>query len=58
MFTLMNSEVAWVLVFSETQVHPQIILDADYLPNYLSVSYDSDTTNLTTYKVLFFFQSL
>ena len=58
MFTLMSSEVAWVLVSSKTQVQPQIILDPDYLPNYLSVSYDSDTTNLTTYIVLFFFQSL
>ena len=37
---LINSEVAWVLVSSGTQVQPQIILDQDYLPNYLSVSYD------------------
>ena len=41
----MNSEVAWVLVSSVTQVQPQIILDPDYLPNYLSVSYDSRITN-------------
>ena len=27
-------------VSSETQVQPQIILDPDYLPDYLSVSYD------------------
>ena len=33
---LMNSEVAWVLVSSRTQVQSQIILD----PDYLSVSYD------------------
>ena len=37
---LMYSEVAWVLVYSGTQVQPQIILDTDYLPDYLSVSYD------------------
>ena len=37
---LMHSEVAWVLVSSGTQVQPQIILDPDYLPDYLSVSYD------------------
>ena len=33
----MNSEVAWVLVSSGTQVQPQIILDPDYRSNYLSV---------------------
>ena len=37
---LINSEVAWVLVSSRTQAQPQIILDPDYLPYYLSVSYD------------------
>ena len=37
---LMFVEVVWVLVSSGTQVHPQIILDPDYLPDYLSVSYD------------------
>ena len=36
----MYAEIAWVLVFSGTQVQPQIILDPDYLPDYLSVSYD------------------
>ena len=35
----MNSEVAWILVSSRTQVQQQIILDPDYLPDYLSVSY-------------------
>ena len=35
----MYSEVAWVLVSSGTQVQPQVILDPDYLPDYLSVSY-------------------
>ena len=37
---LINSEVAWVLVSSRTQVQSQIILDPDYYPEYLSVSYD------------------
>ena len=36
----MNSEVAWVLISPGTQVQQQIILDSDYLPDYLSVSYD------------------
>ena len=36
----MYAEVAWVLVFSGIQVQPQVILDPDYLPDYLSVSYD------------------
>ena len=34
------SEVAWVLVSSGTQVQQRIILDPDYFPKYLSVSYD------------------
>ena len=37
---LMYAEVAWVLVPSGTQVQLQIILNPDYLPDYLSVSYD------------------
>ena len=37
---LMNSEVAWVLLSSGTQVQPLIILDPDYFPDYLSVSYN------------------
>ena len=39
---LMNSEMAWVPVSSGTQVQRQIILDPDYFPDYLSVSYDHD----------------
>ena len=35
----MYAEVAWVLVSSVTQVHPQIILEPGYPPDYLSVSY-------------------
>ena len=38
----MCSEVAWVLVSLGTQVQPQIILETDYLPDYLSVFYDYD----------------
>ena len=41
----MYAEVAWVLVSSGTQVQPQIILDPDYLLDYLSVSYDYDRFN-------------
>ena len=36
---LMNAEVVWVLVFLGTQFQPQVILDPDYLPDYLSISY-------------------
>ena len=41
---LMYAEVARVLVSLGTQVQPHIILDPDYLPDYLSVSYDYDFT--------------
>ena len=37
---LMYAEVAWELVSLGTQVQLQVILDPDYLPDYLSVSYD------------------
>ena len=37
---LMNPEVAWALVSSETQAQPQVMLDPDYLLDYLSISYD------------------
>ena len=37
---LMCSEAAWVLLSSGTQVQSQIILDPDYLPHYLSGSYE------------------
>ena len=36
----MYAEVAWVLVSSGTQVQRQVILDPDYIPDYVSVSYD------------------
>ena len=38
----MYSEIAWLLVSSGTQVHPEVILDPDYLQNYLSIFYDYD----------------
>ena len=44
---LMNSEVAWVLVSSRTQVQLQITLDQDCLPEYLSISYDSVTSDVS-----------
>ena len=43
---LMNSKVAWVLVFLGTQVQPQIIVSPDYLQDYLSVFYDDYGTNV------------
>ena len=43
---LMYSEVVWVLIYSRTQVQPQIILDQDYLPDYLSFSYDYDILHI------------
>ena len=46
----MYAEVARVLVSSGTQVQPQTILDPDYLPDYLSVSYDYDLTCLENPK--------
>ena len=48
---LMNSEVSWVLVSSETQVQPQIILDPDYLPDYLSFSYDYDVIFTISFNI-------
>ena len=39
----MYAEVATVLVKLGTQVQPQIIVDLEYLPEYLSDSYDYDT---------------
>ena len=39
---LMYAEIAWLLVPWGTQVQPQVIIDPDYLPDYLSVSYDYD----------------
>ena len=38
----MYAEVAWVIVSSRTQVQPQITPDPDYLPDYLSVSFEYD----------------
>ena len=42
----MYADVAWVLVSSVTEVQPQAILDTDYLPDYLFVSYDSVISKL------------
>ena len=42
---LMLSEVAWVLVSSVTQVLLQMILDLDYIPDYLSISHGYDIDN-------------
>ena len=45
----MYSDIAWVLVSSRTQVQPEIILDSDYLPDYLSISHDY---NISKYNPL------
>ena len=36
----MYAEVAWVLVSLTIQVQPQLIINSDYLSDYISVSYD------------------
>ena len=41
---LMYAEVAWELVSSGTQAQLQMIINPDYLPDYLSVSYDYAST--------------
>ena len=50
---LMYADVAWILVISGTQVQPQVILDPDYLPGYLSVSYDYANSKLKSKKFIF-----
>ena len=37
---LMYVEVGWTLESLRTQVQPQVIINPEYLPDYLSVSYD------------------
>ena len=54
----MYAEVAWVLVSSGTQVHPQVILDPDYLPEYLSVFYDYGCTVSSVVFALHFMPTL
>ena len=49
---LMYTEVGWVLVSSGTQVQPQVILDPDYLADYLFVSYDCDKNKAQKIKTL------
>ena len=50
----MNSEVTWGKESSGTQVQPQIILDPDYLSDYLSVPYDYvQTSFIPIYFVIF-----
>ena len=43
---------------SGTQVQPQIILDSDYLPDYISVSDDSEITMKTRQMTPFFSSAL
>ena len=48
------AEVAWALVSSGTQVQPQIILDPEYLPDHLSVSYDYGYNYGFVHNILYF----
>ena len=41
----MYAEIAWVLVSSGAQFQPQVLLDPDYLLDYLFVSYDYSATH-------------
>ena len=52
MLHLMFAEVAWVLVSLRTQVQTQIILDPDYLRDYLSVSYDYDLIEASHFQLM------
>ena len=52
---LMYAEVVWVLVSLGTQVQPQIILDPDYLLDYLFVSDDYEITMITRQNDSIFF---
>ena len=46
-----SHEIAWVLVSLEIQVQSQIIVDPDYLPDYLSDFYDyGSTKNIETFS--------
>ena len=36
----MYAEIAWIVVSLGTELQSEVILDPDYLPDYLSVSYD------------------
>ena len=49
---LVNSEAAWVLVYLRTPVRPQLILNPDYLSDYLSVSYAIGSNKSTYYKII------
>ena len=57
---LLNSEVACVLASLGIKVQPQIILDPDYLPGCLFVSYDYalKTQNNTLHPISFFYHYL
>ena len=47
---MMYAGVAWVPVSLGPQVQPQVILSPDYLPDYLSVSYDYGLARLPLYN--------
>ena len=47
---LINFEVILVLVSSRTQVQPQLIINPDYLPDDLSISYDCGKNDMPMKK--------
>ena len=53
-FTFVYTDVAWVLLSSQTQVQTQLILNRDYLPDNLSVSYDYDFAYLSLLVIITF----
>ena len=55
---LMYAKVAWVLLSLGTQVQLQIILDPNYLPDYLFVSDDYELTMITRQNDPIFFHLL
>ena len=50
---MIDSELVWVLVSSETQVQQEIILKPGYLPDYLSVSNNYVRTKSNVYGAFF-----
>ena len=55
-YPMFTFDVFWgslgISIFGKTQVRPQIILDPDYSPDYLSVSYDYELGQCETFLIL------
>ena len=54
--SIFTFDVCWGSVSSGTQVQPQVILDPDHLPGYLSVSYDDANSKLKSKKFILSYQ--